>query len=432
MTDLLPFQEEILGWALERERAAIFADCGLGKTPMQLRWAAEVYRLTGKPVLLLTPLAVGFQTEREAFKFQVDAATSRDGSLPAPVSITNYERLHHFDTEKLGGVVCDESSIIKSFDGTTRQAVTRFLHSHRYRLLCTATAAPNDYTELGTSSEALGELGHIDMLTRFFTNKRKTGAQGGRGGRFFRGDEWRFKGHAEIPFWRWVATWARALRRPSDLGYDDGAFLLPPLEVRRHFVEAREARPDRLFDLPAEGFHEEREEQRRTMAERCEKTAEVVADAEEAVVWCHLNDEGDLLERLCSDSIQVSGSDSPDVKEAKLEAFGRGEARVLVTKPKIGAWGLNWQHCHRVAYFPSHSYEQWYQAVRRCWRFGQRHPVTVDVIATEGSRNTLANLERKAEQADRMFAELVRQMRAATAVDIDPYDKRIEVPAWAF
>jgi hypothetical protein len=433
---LFPFQSALTDWAIRQGRAAIFADCGLGKTPMQLVWAENVRRHTGRPVLIVTPLAVGYQTELEAEKFGVDARVSRDGSLVAPVTITNYERLHLFDREQVGGLVCDESSAIKSFDGVRRALVTDFARKLEYRLLCTATAAPNDYVELGTSSEALGYLGHMDMLGRFFTNRDKNSNTKGRRYRWSQGGsfgnpEWRFKGHAEEAFWRWVASWARATRKPSDLGYDDTGFVLPALDVREHIVEAKVPRPDTLFDLPANGLREEREEARRTLEERCELAAELLADVPAGVAWCQLNAEGDLLERLIPGAVQLSGSDSADRKEEVLLAFSRGDIRVLVTKPIIGAWGLNWQHCNRMTFFPSHSYEQYYQAVRRCWRFGQQNPVQVDLITTEGGRNVLKNLQRKSEQADAMFARLVEHMRDALAIDRGGnYDVPVQVPEW--
>jgi len=428
---LFPFQRELVDWSVRMGRCAVFADCGLGKTPMQLTWAENVRRHTGRPVLIVTPLAVSFQTEAEGRKFGVEAAISRDGSIPAAVTVTNYERLEHFDSAQFGGVVCDESSAIKAFDGKRRAIVTEFMRTMPYRLLCTATAAPNDYVELGTSSEALGYLGHMDMLARFFTNKDKTSKAIGGRWRSSAGQEWRFKGHAEDPFWRWVSSWARAMRKPSDLGFDDTGFALPPLEARRHLVEASEVKEGTLFDVPARGLPEEREEARRTITERCEKAAELLADASPGVAWCQLNDEGKMLTKLIDGAIEVSGSDSTDAKEEKLAAFGRGEIRVLVTKPKIGAWGLNWQHCHRMSFFPSHSYEQYYQAVRRSWRFGQERPVLVDIITTEGGANVFRNLERKAVQADRMFESLTAHMRDALTVNrSETPGQEVKVPSW--
>jgi hypothetical protein len=428
---LFGFQRELTAWAVRAGRGALFADCGMGKGPMALAWAQNVHQRTGKPVLLLTRLGVTDQMVTEAAKFGVEAAVSRDGSVPAPVTVANYERLEKFSSEQFGGVVCDESSAIKSYDGRRRALVTEFMRQVPYRLLATATAAPNDFTELGTSSEALGYLGHMDMLARFFTNKDKTSkAMGGRW-RSQAGQEWRFKGHAEDPFWRWVSSWARSVRRPSDLGFPDDGFTLPPLEVRRHLVQARTAKEGTLFDVPAMGLPEEREEARRTLTERCEKAAELLGGASPGIAWCHLNDEGSLLAKIIGGAVEVAGSDPVEAKEERLAAFARGEIRVLVTKPKIASWGLNYQNCHQMTYFTDHSFEAMYQAVRRCWRFGQRHPVTVDVVTTPGGERVLANLERKAEQAERMFASLTAHMRDAQSVARDQeYARAGVLPPW--
>lgn len=427
---LYPFQTDLVTWAVRHGRGAIFADCGMGKTPMELAWADQVLDHTGKPVLLLTPLAVGFQIVAEAEKFGHDAALSRNGKVSSAVTtVTNYEQLSKFNPDDFGGVICDESSAIKAFDGVTRAVVTEFMRRIQYRLLGTATAAPNDWIELGTSSEALGGLGYMDMLTRFFTNKMQNVSSRGRG---LQGDAvaWRLKGHAAEPFWRWVSSWARAIRKPSDYGYDDGAFTLPELIHRETAVEASRPAEGSLFDVPAVGLREEREETRRTLTERCEAAAAALADADHGVAWCHLNDESRTLTHLIDGAVEVAGADSPDSKEEKLRAFTRGQIRVLVTKPSIGAWGLNWQHCNRMTYFPSHSYEQYYQAVRRCWRFGQTRPVTVDVITTEGGRNALANLRRKADKADEMFTALVQHMNNARSIDTTAYDTPLEMPSW--
>ncbi len=432
---LFGFQTALVEWAVRQGRAAIFADCGLGKTPMQLVWAENVRAHTGKPILIVTPIAVGAQTVDEAAKFHIEAAVSRDGSVASGITITNYERLHLFDRSDFGGVVCDESSAIKSFDGVRRKLVTDFLRKMPYRLLCTATAAPNDYIELGTASEALGELGYMDMLGRFFVNDNRTSDTKGRyrgfaAPRQWTGQQWRFKGHAEVPFWRWVASWARATRKPSDMGFDDDGFILPPLDLRQHTVTARTKPEGVLFDMPAIGLREEREEQRRTLVERCEQAADLVEHGEAAVVWCHLNDEGKRLAKLIPDAEEISGSDTLERKEELLTAFSRGGLRVLVTKPRIGAWGLNWQHAAHMVMFPSHSYEQYYQAVRRMWRFGQSRPVVVDIVATEGSKTALDNLQRKAAQADRMFDALVAHMYEALTVRSATPETQVEVPAW--
>lgn len=332
----------------------------------------------------------------------------------------------------VNGHLVHNSSCLKSYDSVTKGVVTEFLRRMPYRLLATATAAPNDYIELGTSSEALGHLGHVDMLNRFFINGQRTSDMKG-GGRFGAKNRegWRFKGHSQDAFWRWVASWARAMRRPSDYGYDDGGFVLPPLEYRTHMVEARTPKPDTLFDVPASGLAEEREVNRRTLTERCEKAADMLADAETAVAWCHLNDESKLLARLIPGAVEVTGSEPAESKEEKLRAFSQGQIKALVTKPSLGAWGLNWQNCHRMTYFPSHSYEAMYQAVRRCWRFGQAHPVTVDIVITDGGAAVLENLMRKASQADVMFTELTTAMRFAESAPRPTCgDAAVELPDW--
>lgn len=450
---LFDFQRALLDWAIRRGRAAIFADCGMGKTPMQLVWAENVIHHTGRSVLILTPLAVGQQTLGEAAKFGIEATRSRDGQLPdhASIVISNYEKLHLFRSEDFVGVVCDESSILKHFTGATQKQVTRFMAKVPYRLLCTATAAPNDYIELGTSSEALGELGHTDMLSRFFRQDDKSPHRQSDVKEWIRAKEsgdrdhyaklsfrvsqsigqWRLKGHAVTPFWRWVASWARACRKPSDLGFDDGPFVLPPMTETDHVVEPTRPPDGMLFTLEAFGLREEREERRRTIDERCELAAQLVKHDRPAVVWCHLNVEGDALERAIPGSRQVKGPDSDDAKEEAYRAFASGETRVLVIKPKIGAYGLNWQHCAHVVTFASHSYEQFYQSVRRCWRFGQTSPVQVDIIATTGERHVRENMVRKADAAAIMFSELVKHMSDSLRIArSNPHTKEEEVPSW--
>lgn len=435
---LFDFQKHLVEWACLKGRGAILADCGLGKTPMFLTWAENVVRKEAGRVLVLTPLAVSHQTVEEGEKFGVEVHRSRDGKIGgAGIYVTNYERLHYFNPDDFTGVVCDESSAIKNFNGKRKAEVTEFMRTIPYRLLATATAAPNDYTELGTSSEALGELGHMDMLARFFRNDAGTcdtktlhRRPPSHGGPLKAG--WRFKGHAEHPFWRWVCSWARACRKPSDLGFSDERFALPPLVEREHIVEARTLADGMLFSLPATNLQEEREERRRTIQERCEQAASlVIGSGEPSVTWCHLNDEGDLLEKLIPGSRQIAGSTDDDEKEELYEAFRHGQLKDLITKPKIGAWGLNWQHCGHVVTFASHSYEQYYQAVRRCWRFGRKDRVIVDLIASEGERGAKENMRRKSEAADRMFTNLVAHMNDALKIERSTeYTKEIEVPSW--
>jgi len=428
---LFPFQRALVSWALERGRGAMFADCGLGKTPMQLVWADIITRSTNKPTLILTPLAVSQQTIREAQKFGIEAERSSGATSPrATILVTNYEKLHHFNSSDFGAVVCDESSAIKSFNGKRRAEVTEFMRRIPYRLLCTATAAPNDYIELGTSSEAIGEMGYMDMLNRFFKNDSNA-AQSIRRWAQFNKPKWRFKGHAEIPFWKWVCSWARACRRPSDLGFDDEGFILPAPIENEHVVESRTLPEGQLFALAAQNMQEERAERRRTIEERCEYVASIVANTgQPAVIWCHLNDESKRVAELIPDAVEVSGSDSDEKKEESFIGFADGSIRVIVTKPKIGAWGLNWPHCNHVVTFASHSYEQYYQAVRRCWRFGQTRQVVVDIVRTEGEQRIKENLQRKSLAASKMFDELVAHMNDAQRIHGQQYTNSMEAPSW--
>ncbi|MDD2479330.1 MAG: DEAD/DEAH box helicase [Victivallaceae bacterium] len=426
---LFDFQVALTNWAIRKGRAAIFADCGLGKTPMQLVWAENVLRQTNKPVLILTPLAVAAQTMKEGEKFGVDVAHRRTGIKQGDgVIVTNYERLHYFNSNDFGGVVCDESSILKNFDGQTKADVTDFMRKVPYRLLCTATAAPNDYIELGTSSEALGEMGFQDMLSMFFkkidsTYSRKQEYQSG---------VYRFRGHSEHYFWRWVCSWARAMRKPSDLGFEDSGFSLPDLIIREHIVQAREKPSGMLFEIPAISLQEQRDELKRTAEERCEMAAELINNHDSpAVAWCHLNRESKMLKRMINGAVEVEGSNTDEYKEDAFHDFANGNIRVIVSKPTIAGFGLNWQHCAHMTFFPSHSYEQYYQAVRRCWRFGQKQNVTVDIISTEGQSRIFENLKRKSEAAEQMFDNLVLLMKDELKIERkDNYKKMEEIPSW--
>lgn len=436
---LFPFQRALVDWSLRKGRSAIFADCGLGKTLIYLVWAENVVRHTNRPVLILTPLAVSHQTVREGEKFGIEVHHCRsklDGK--AKIAVTNYERLHYFNSADFSGVVCDESSILKNFDGKTKAAITEFMRKTPYRLLCTATPSPNDYIEIGTSSEALGYLGFQDMLSRFFKQDNKVSmaltdrvmndgrlAVGGYG-------KYRFRGHARQHFWRWVCSWARAMRKPSDMGLSDDGFVLPPLKITEHVIKARTPREDWLFDLPAITMAEQRAERRRTIGERCEKVAELIRDEKgPAVAWCYLNEEGHLLEKLIPGAIEVEGNDPDEKKEEAFAAFESGDIRVMVSKPTIAGFGLNWQHCARQTYFPSHSFEQWYQAIRRCWRYGQKREVRVDIIASEGEAGVMANLGRKAQAAQEMFSSLVELMNNEMKVSRrEEGTEKTEVPSW--
>jgi hypothetical protein len=420
-----PFQEALTTWALRKGRAAEFADCGLGKSLMQLAWAENVVRRTARRVLIVTPLAVSPQTIREGEKFGVEVRRSRDGQPAGPITVTNYEQLHRFDAADYVGMVCDESSAIKNFEAKRQAVVSEFMRRLPYRLLGTATAAPNDFVELGTSSEALGELGRLDMLSTFFRNDENSNHP------IWWGARWRLKPHASEAFWRWVCSWARACRKPSDLGFSDEGFDLPPLTEREHVIENYDPPEGMLFHVPATTLDEQKEERRRTTQQRCEKVAEL-ADHDRAVVcWCHLNTEADLLERLIPGSRQVSGAMDDDEKEDLFLAFQSGELRCLITKPRIGGFGLNWQHCAHQITFPSHSFESHYQQTRRSWRFGQKREVVVDIVTTEGERGVLMNLKRKAAEADRMFSNLVAHMNGAIRIQRDNKRTRpLEIPSW--
>jgi len=426
---LFPFQEFMTRWALQKGRAGIFADCGMGKTAMQLAWADEIMKRTNKPVLITTPIAVGAQTIREAGKFGVEAKRSRDGQMTSEVCVwvTNYQQLHKFDPHKFGGFVGDESSAIKHFKSQTRNVVNEFVKPIRFRLLCTATAAPNDFWELGTSSEALGLLGFRDMITTFF--KQETSKDHLGWGR----TKYRFRGHAEEPFWAWVCSWARSLRLPSDLGFSDDGFILPELIENEYVVKSSKTRPGRLFQMPGENMQDERAERRLSISERCDKAAEIAeaAGGRPVVLWCEQNDESEMLTEVVPGAVEVTGSMADDKKEELLTAFGGGQIQRIVLKPKIGAWGLNWQHCSDVIDFPSHSYEQYYQKVRRCYRFGQKRAVTVSTICSEGEAGILASLKRKASQADKMFSAIVSHMKDAMHLEtLDFYPETEEVPKW--
>ena len=427
---MFDFQKALTEWNLIKGRSGTFADCGLGKTLMQLVWAENVVRKHNGKVLILTPLAVSAQTQRESEKFGIEAHRVRDRKIKGHINITNYEQLRHYNPNDFIGCVCDESSILKNFKGVYKAQVTEFMRKMSFRLLCTATASPNDYIELGTSSEALGELGFIDMLGKYFKNDTNPTVETKRR---HHGDvpEWRFKWHGETDFWRWVCSWARAVRNPSDLGFSDDDFILPPITTKEHVLPISRPFDGEMFVRPAMCLREQQQERRETIPQRCEMAADLASKHESSVLWCHLNSEGDLLEKLTPDCIQVSGKQSDEEKEENLLAFLNGEVKRLVTKPKCGGFGLNMQHCSHMTFFPSHSYEQYYQGVRRCWRFGQKKPVSIDIVTTEGESEVMKNLQRKAANADKMFSKLVACMNDAITLDKkDQYTNREEFPTW--
>jgi DNA modification methylase len=396
---LFDYQHAITGWALRRGRAAIFADCGLGKTPMQLEWAKYVSDETNGAVLMLAPLAVAEQTEREARKFGVEARYCRKDDGYNGVIVTNYEMLEHFDTRRFSGVVLDESSILKAYDGATRTAITEAFALTPFRLACTATPAPNDFMELGNHAEFLGVMSRAEMLATFFVH------DGGET------QAWRLKGHARNDFWKWLASWAVMLRHPADLGFNGAGYELPPLNTTQHTV-ATGATDGALFAMEAQTLQERIAARRASVDERADRCAALVnANAEPWVVWCHLNSEADALLARIPDAVEVRGADDHDTKRRVLLDFAEGRIRVLVTKPSIAGFGMNWQHCAHMAFVGvSDSWEQYYQAVRRCWRFGQDRPVHVHVISADTEGAVVSNLKRKDAQADELARELVAHM----------------------
>jgi len=425
---LFPHQRDLARWALRRGRSAIFADTGLGKTPMQLEWARHV-AMRGR-VLILAPLAVAQQIEREGRKFGVPAAYRRkdEGDL---ITVANYEMMHVFDPSAFAGVVLDESSILKSFDGTTRKRLTEAFAATPFRLCCTATPAPNDFTELGTHAEFLGVKSRAEMLAEYFVH------DGGST------QDWRIKGHAVVPFWRWVATWGAVVKRPSDLGHDDAGFALPPLRMHDHAValDADVVRAaGRLFADDALTLSEQRAVKRATIDKRVALAAKIADHDRPVLVWCDLNDEGDALEAAIPGAVQVAGADKDEDKTDRLLGFIDGRYRVLITKVSVAGFGLNLQHCaDQIFVGPSHSYEGRYQAIRRSWRFGQTKPVDVHVIRTDADGPIVANMRRKEADAARMGAEMtahvgeaVRTAVTGTTREWNIYQPAVPmtVPAW--
>lgn len=407
---LFPFQHDIVAWALKRGRAAIFADCGMGKTPMQLEWARVVAETQG-PVLILAPLAVAQQTVRECEKFYGDMSVYYCREMPKVlrgITITNYEMLHHFDTSQFAGVVLDESSILKSYDGKTRTAILDAFSQTPFRLACTATPAPNDYMELGNHAQFVGSMSRVEMLSMFFVH------DGGDT------QQWRLKGHAEQDFWKWMASWAVMIRKPSDLGYPDEGFSLPPMLMHEHVIRVDKATDGYLFALEAATLQDRIAARRESVTDRVAKTAALVnASAEPWVVWCNLNSESDALRKAIPDAVEIRGNQTPEEKEAGILAFTEGRARVIVSKASMTGFGLNWQHCANMAFVGlSDSWEQFYQAIRRCWRFGQLHSVNVHLIIADTEGAVLKNIKDKDAAAGLMAEAIVNHMRLEMRANI--------------
>ena len=402
---LFDFQSDIVKWALKRGRACIFADCGMGKTPMQLEWA---HHIPGN-VLIVAPLAVSSQTIGEARKFHEDEIVySERGEVPSRVSITNYERLEHFDPANYTGIVLDESSILKSYTGKIRTDIIERFSAVQYKLACTATPAPNDFMELGNHAEFVGAMTRTEMLSMFFVH------DGGET------QKWRLKGHAENEFWRWVASWAVMIRKPSDLGYEDRKFILPPINIEQVTVDHDVAQEGYLFAVEANTLQERQAARRNTTQDRAKVAAEMVnGNDEQWLVWCDRNDESTTLSRLIPDAVEVTGSDSNQHKIDAMTGFQEKRIRVLVTKPSIAGYGMNWQNCHNEVFVGlSDSYEQYYQAVRRCWRFGQDKPVNVKIVVSQLEGAVVRNIERKEHDAMKMAEEMVQHMHTINEENI--------------
>lgn len=406
---LFPHQVDLVRWALRRGRCAIFADTGLGKSRMQVAWADAIYRETGKDVLILCPLAVAAQTVEEGASLGVSIAHVREpGDVREGLNISNYERLHKIDPARFGAVVLDESSCIKHHDTKTLKRLMEAFEDTPYKLCATATPAPNDWTELGTHAEFLGVRSRTEMLAEFFVHD---GAET---------QVWRLKGHARLAFWQWVASWGAMVRRPSDLGHDDSAYRLPELSVSQHVVESPEATAGALFAMEAQTLMERRDARRESIAARVEACARMVnGDRQPWVIWCDLNAEGDALRAAIPDAVEIRGADTLDEKESRLDDFAHGRIRVLITKPSIAGFGLNWQHCARMAFVGvTDSFESYYQAVRRCWRFGQKRPVEVHIFASEREGAVVANLRRKEADATAMADALSAETLVAVQTSV--------------
>lgn len=407
---LKPHQHDIVTWALRRGRAAVFAGTGLGKTFMQLEWARVVYEFTGLPVLILAPLAVAAQTQREGVKFGIHVTHAHDQSeIVDGVNVTNYDRLEKFDVSAFGGVVLDESSILKAHDGKTRNQIISSFAGTPFRLACTATPAPNDYMELGNHSEFLGVMTQEEMLAMFFIH------DGGET------QKWRLKGHAESEFWKWMCSWAVMLRKPSDLGYDNTGYDLPPLNMHQVTVDVDQSRASgTLFVMEAATLQERLQERRHTIEERCQAAAGIILSKpnEPWLVWTNLNDEADQIARMVG-GINVQGSDKPEVKETNLMRFTDGDIRILVSKTSIAGWGMNWQHCRNMVFVGlNDSFEQLFQAIRRCWRFGQTQEVNAWLVAAETEGRVVSNLKRKEADAERMAEMMVQHMQDITVAEL--------------
>ena len=424
---LFDWQRHIVKWALARGRAALFEDCGLGKTAQQVEWARHVVVHTGRAVLILAPLAVADQTVREGAKFGVDVHRCREASdvVEGAVNVTNYERIEKFAPEPFAGIVLDESSILKAYDGKTRKMISDFAKPIDFRLCCTATPAPNDIVELCNHAEFLDIMSGKEILALFFRQDGNTT------------HKWRLKGHAQRAFWMWMAEWSVAIRRPSDLGYSDSGYILPALNMHQEAV-VNDRHDGYLFAMEAKTLAERRQSRRDSLEKRVARAAELCnGNGEQWLVWCDLNVEGDALANAIPDAVQVKGADSADFKEKALGDFATGALRVLVSKPSIAGFGMNFQSCHNIVFVGlSDSYEAFYQAIRRCWRFGQKHEVECYVICADSDGAVVENIRRKESQSTEMFEEVVKAMGGLSTAAAHRNEmiynptEPVEIPVW--
>jgi len=426
MPDLLfPFQKDITSWGIKKGKAAIWAGCGLGKTFMQLAWAKQVSAHTNQPVLILAPLAVSKQTKEEGKK--IDIAVSLD-TTRGDIRISNYEQLHNIDCSGFSGIVLDESSILKNFAGKFKNKIIESFYNTPYKLCCSATPSPNDFTEIGNHAEFLNICSRSEMLATYFVHD--SGST----------QKWRLKGHAEQEFFKWLSTWAVMIEKPSDIGYDDNGFILPKLNITQHIVKSK-SDDGFLFPELAKTLSERRKARKESLIERCELAASLSNKSNDPwLYWCDLNYESSTLNSLVENSVEVKGADKNELKEKRMLGFSSGAYQKLTTKPKIAQFGMNWQHCNNMVFVGlSDSFEAYYQAVRRCWRFGQKKPVNVHIVISEKEGNVLANIQEKEKKAGVMLDQMIRCMSDLTKQEISDTSKttieykptkRMEAPAW--
>lgn len=423
------FQKEIIERAIKKGRMAIFADTGLGKTLIQLSIAENIVRHTNKKVLIITPLAVGFQFLKEAEDRQItsDIEQTKDGKHTKKIVICNYERLHLLDSNDFVGVILDESSILKNFDGKIKNQINTFIKKVPYRFLSTATPSPNDFIELGTSSEALGYMGYMDMLSKFFKNNQNSVDSNNRN----IGEKFYLKPHAEKDFFAWVNQWSIMIKMPSDLGFNNDRYILPDLIRNKHIVENQSLidvdGQIQMFTPIAKTMTEVRHEQKQTEDKRCEKAVEL-AQGKTSVYWCNTNNESSLLSKLDKEAVEIKGSMNIDKKEEVLLAFANGDIKRLITKAKMTGMGLNWQHCNHTVFFPTWSYEQYYQAIRRFWRFGQTKDVVCDLVISDGQTRVLEALQQKTEKAIKLFENLTKNTNTTFIDNKKQFNKEIIKP----